>query len=66
MFLPTDYLLKDLKIRTVKSDISNANIVQDHSFIGQVIDNRYTIKEYLGYGTYGKVFTLLDSEDNKM
>lgn len=61
-------MLKDLKVRKVRSDIPSALIsleasLDDHVFMGKIIDEKYKIKNCLGYGTYGKVFTVLDQED---
>ena len=52
--------------RDVKSDIPSAMILDNDSFIGQVIEKKYTIKSFVGNGAYGKVFTVLDQSDNKM
>ena len=63
-------LLKTLTVREVKSDtISSAWIKIDSKvftdqLIGQVIYFKYKIDKHLGQGGFGKVFTLLDLEEN--
>ena len=63
-------LFKTLPVREVKSDtISSAWIKIDSNvftdeLIGQVIYFKYKIDKHLGQGGFGKVFTLLDLEEN--
>lgn len=62
-------MLKDLKVRKIKSDIPSVHIeaaLDNHVFMGKIIDEKYKIEKYLGYGKYGIVFTVLDQEDKKL
>ena len=63
-------LLKTLHVREVKSDsilsawISNESKLCSDKLIGNVIDSKYKIDKHLGQGGFGKVFTVLDLEEN--
>ena len=63
-------LLNTLPVREVKSDtifsawiISDAKMFSD-KLIGIVINSKYKIDKHLGQGGFGKVFTLLNLEEN--
>ena len=63
-------LLKTLPVREVKSDailsawISNESKACSDNLIEKVIDIKYKIDTHLGQGGFGKVFTILDLEEN--
>jgi len=63
-------LLKTLPVREVNSDtilsawISNESRVCSEKLIEKVIDNKYKIDKNLGQGGFGKVFTVLDQDEN--
>ena len=63
-------LLKTLPVREVKSDtIFSAWIISESkassdNLIEKVIDIKYKIDKHLGQGGFGKVYTLLDLEEN--
>ena len=63
-------LSMSLPVREVKSDtifsawiISESKVCSD-KLIGKEISIKYKIDKYLGQGGFGKVFTLLDLEEN--
>ena len=62
--------LKTLPVRQVNSDaISSAWIASDakvfsDELIGIVINSKYKIDKNLGQGGFGKVFTVLDQDEN--
>ena len=61
--------MKTIKVRQVTEDISSLWITMDSNredLIGQVIDKNYKIERYLGRGAFGKVFTVMDLNENKM
>ena len=63
-------LLNTLPVREVKSDtistkwISNESKKCSDALIEKVIDSKYKIDKNLGQGGFGKVFTVLDLEEN--
>ena len=65
-------MLNDLRIRKVKTQISKVSIllqtyiegINADVLIGRVIDGKYKIDKYLGRGTFGKVYTVLDILEN--
>ena len=58
------------RVRRVTNDsISSLCITIDSNregLIGQVIDKKYKIEGYLGKGGFGKVYTVMDLNDNNM
>ena len=65
-------MFNDLNIRVVETKISKVSIllqtyiegINADVLIGRVIDGKYKIDKYLGRGTFGKVYTVLDILEN--
>ena len=58
-------LLKTLPVREVESDTILSALISNDKLIGNVIESKYQIDKHLGQGGFGKVFTVLDLEENK-
>ena len=60
--------LKTLLVREVKSDVISSewitNDANSNELIENVIDSKYKIDKHLGQGGFGKVFTVLDLDEN--